>query len=59
MTPPKLISNEYRCVSLTLYEQSDELFAQSLEIVTEANERLGLGDDPLELLIRQEESDLF
>ena len=42
--PTKLISNKFRCSSLS-----------ELSISIEANEKLGVGTDPLEILIEIEE----
>lgn len=46
MVVKKLLSNTRRCVSLT-----------TLSVEIEVNERLGVGTDPLELLIKLEDTD--
>jgi hypothetical protein len=53
----KIISNEFRLVSLTLLDEDDSEYYISLRIVREAHAKLGYGEDPLTLLIRLEESD--
>lgn len=60
MTLRKVISNEFRLVSLTLLDKDDSdwhAYRESLKIVREAHEKLGIGEDPLSILIRLEELD--
>ena len=51
----KLISNEFRLVSMTLLDDDDPKYVSSLRIVREAHAKLGYGEDPLDVLIRLED----
>lgn len=58
----KIISNEFRLVSMTLLDEDDPKVSRakylaSLRAVREAHSKLGYGEDPLDVLIRLEESD--
>lgn len=53
----KIISNEFRLVSLTLLDEDDSRYMSSVKIVREAYSKSVDHGDPLDILLREEALD--